>query len=106
MYSKILGGGNYVDDGNGNIIPQLNEQSNDIESSQAEPIEGVEGGGLINVEALEEQLGLSTESDLHEKLRSLLIRNSQQSVDSQNKKNGVIILGPPSEEAAAIEEDT
>lgn len=106
MYSKILGGGNYVDDGNGNIIPQLNEQSNDIESSQAEPIEGIEGGGLINVEALEEQLGLSTESDLHEKLRSLLIRNSQQSVDSQNKKNGVIILGPPSEEAAAIEEDT
>lgn len=98
MYSKILGGGNYVDDGNGNIIPQLPEsppaQAVDSQSTGGSGGE-VKGGGLINVESLEEQLGLSTESDLHEKLREILIANSQNEVEKKNKANGVIILGPP-----------
>lgn len=104
MYSKILGGGNYIDDGNGNIIPQLNDMTSEEDTSRAnlsEGVEGVEGGRLINVEAIEEQLGFSTESDLHEKLRSLLIHNSAQEVEAQNKKKGVIILGPPPEETMA-----
>lgn len=91
MYSKILGGGNYVDDGNGNIIPQLPDATlptTEIEDSTAE-------GELINVESLEEQLGLSTESDLHDKLKEMLITNSQKDVDSRNGRNGVILLGPP-----------
>ncbi|QLL33056.1 hypothetical protein HG536_0D05770 [Torulaspora globosa] len=99
MYSKILGGGNYVDDGNGNIIPHLPQSS----AQTGEPLGGDESesamkaGGLINVESLEEQLGLATESDLHDKLRDLLVANSQSEVDKKNKANGVIILGPPAQ---------
>lgn len=94
MYSKILGGGSYVDDGNGNIVPQLP----DLTLPPAENEDPNAGGELINVESLEEQLGLSTESDLHEKLRNLLISNSRKQVDSRNEENGVIMLGPPPEE--------
>lgn len=97
MYSKILGGGNYVDDGNGNIVPQLPEQLPSSNDDASEEEDKVKGGGLINVESLEEQLGLSTESDLHEKLKEILIANSQQEVEKKNKENGVIILGPPPE---------
>lgn len=97
MYSKILGGGNYVDDGNGNIVPQLPGQLPPSNESSSDEDDKFRGGGLINVESLEEQLGLSTESDLHEKLRSFLIANSQQEVQRKNKENGVIILGPPPE---------
>lgn len=94
MYSKILGGGNFVEDGNGNIIPQIND-GNYLGYEE----DGDESGGkLINVENLEEQLSLSTESDLHTKLRDMLIMKSQQDVDSQNSANGVIILGPPGDE--------
>lgn len=102
MYSKILGGGNYIDDGNGNIIPQLPDISPQNTNEQKSLTDEVTGGGLINVESLEEQLGLSTESDLHEKLRELLIANAQQEVETKNKQNGVIILGPPEDD---IEKD-
>ncbi|CCE63343.1 hypothetical protein TPHA_0E02510 [Tetrapisispora phaffii CBS 4417] len=92
MYSKILGGGNYVDDGNGNIIPQIpeftqnskdynNEESeNDSDSTFSD--EGstnsihTAGGGLINVEALDDSMRNFTESDLHDKLRKLWNDNS------------------------------
>ncbi|SMN22737.1 similar to Saccharomyces cerevisiae YGL229C SAP4 Protein required for function of the Sit4p protein phosphatase [Maudiozyma saulgeensis] len=104
MYSKILGGGTYVEDGNGNIIPQLPNSSynGDDDSSHSlgdndndNGINGDEnmGGGLVNVESLEEQL--STESDLHFKLKQMLISRSRADVDEANEKNGVIILGPP-----------
>ena len=82
MYSKILGGGSYVEDGNGNIVPQLPESG--------------AGGNMVNVEELE--LQLATESDLHDKLRNMLTMRSQNEVDEENRKKGVIILGPPSEE--------
>lgn len=97
MYSKILGGGNYVDDGNGNIVPQLPGQLPSVDEGSTDEEDKAKGGGLINVESLEEQLGLSTESDLHEKLREILIANSQQDVEKKNKEKGVIILGPPPE---------
>lgn len=99
MYSKILGGGNYVDDGNGNIIPHLPQAPAQTGDSQGADESGSEpkAGGLVNVECLEEQLALATESDLHAKLRDLLIANSQNEVDKKNKANGVIILGPPAE---------
>lgn len=93
MYSKILGGGNYVDDGNGNIIPQLPDPS----LPSAEYNNSAIGNELIDVESLEEQLGLSTESDLHNKLRELLIASSQKEVDTRNEKNGVLLLGGPSQ---------
>ncbi|CAD1784829.1 similar to Saccharomyces cerevisiae YGL229C SAP4 Protein required for function of the Sit4p protein phosphatase [Maudiozyma barnettii] len=103
MYSKILGGGTYVEDGNGNIIPQLpNSYNGDDDPAKSEGeddngngINGDEnmGGGLVNVESLEEQL--STESDLHFKLKQMLISRSRADVDEKNEKNGVIILGPP-----------
>ncbi|GAV54639.1 hypothetical protein ZYGR_0AN01070 [Zygosaccharomyces rouxii] len=95
MYSKILGGGNYVDDGHGNIIPQLPDPS--LPPTEGENLTA--GGELINVESLEEQLGLSTESDLHDKLRELLIASSQKDIDSRNERNGVILLGPPSQDS-------
>ena len=82
MYSKILGGGSYVEDGNGNIVPQLPESGT--------------GGNMVNVEELE--LQLATESDLHDKLRNMLTMRSQNEVDEENRKKGVIILGPPSDE--------
>ncbi|KAL3231433.1 Uncharacterized protein RNJ44_00468 [Nakaseomyces bracarensis] len=100
MYSKILGGGNFVEDGNGNIIPQINDGSYlgyDEESDES-------GGKLINVENLEEQLSLSTESDLHTKLRDMLIMKAQQDVDNQNSAKGVIILGPPYDDQDGNEE--
>ncbi|QLQ80053.1 hypothetical protein HG537_0D00530 [Torulaspora globosa] len=99
MYSKILGGGNYVDDGNGNIIPHLPQAPAQTGDPQGADESGSElkAGELINVERLEEQLGLATESDLHEKLRDLLIANSQSEIDKKNKANGVIILGPPAQ---------
>ena len=120
MYAKILGGGTYVDDGNGNIVPQFPDTSTSMPQT---PIDGtvsngtyyqnstmdldsnpddytsnengmtVNGPGLINVELLEEQL--TTESDLHEKLREMITSRAQEEVDKRNKENGVIILGPP-----------
>ena len=120
MYAKILGGGTYVDDGNGNIIPQfpdsstsMSQPSSDVTiqndsdyqnsnmdlDSNSDNNTGNENGvttngsSLINVEFLEEQL--TTESDLHEKLREMITSKSQEEVDKQNKENGVIILGPP-----------
>lgn len=103
MYSKILGGGTYVEDGNGNIIPQLPDTTYNTDNKEAgendndNGINGEEnmGGGLVNVESLEEQL--STESDLHYKLKQMLISRSRADVDEANEKNGVIILGPPSD---------
>lgn len=108
MYSKILGGGSYIDDGNGNIIPQLPDNTtvltpngdasnnNEILDSDTGSSNGTSGGGqLINVESLEEQLSLSTESDLHNKLREMLINRAQEDVDNKNTENGVFILGPP-----------
>ncbi|CAI4039320.1 hypothetical protein SMKI_07G3040 [Saccharomyces mikatae IFO 1815] len=108
MYSKILGGGSYIDDGNGNIIPQLPDNStvltpndetnntNEMFDSDTGKSNGNSGGGqLINVESLEEQLSLSTESDLHNKLREMLINRAQEDVDNKNMENGVFILGPP-----------
>lgn len=103
MYSKILGGGTYVEDGNGNIIPQLPDTTYNIdnkESGENDNENGINsqenlGGGLVNVESLEEQL--STESDLHFKLKQMLISRSRADVDEANEKNGVIILGPPSD---------
>ncbi|CCK70036.1 Sap155p KNAG_0D02870 [Huiozyma naganishii CBS 8797] len=90
MYSKILGGGTYVDDGNGNIIPQFpSDTASVLSSSDA----GSDGGGLVNIEDLEEEL--TTESDLHEKLRTMLLSRSEEEVDERNKEKGVIILGPP-----------
>lgn len=109
MYSKILGGGNYVDDGNGNIVPHLPESpsAQAVASHETAGTGGeVKGGGLINVETLEEQLGLSTESDLHEKLREILIANSQNEVEKRNKANGVIILGPPPQSESGSEATT
>ena len=117
MYSKILGGGTYVDDGNGNIVPQLAtdgtpEENMGIPSSDDQEFntnfqEMKDGGELINVEALEEQLMLSTESDLHNKLREMLASQGQKQVDDRNAKNGVIILGPPpqEEEENNVDED-
>ncbi|CCF60095.1 hypothetical protein KAFR_0J00270 [Kazachstania africana CBS 2517] len=106
MYSKILGGGTYVDDGNGNIIPQFPDNNNssvimdqNYDTSPTSPTitshidEADEGNELINVQDLEEQL--STESDLHDKLREVLIAKGQNSIDARNERNGVIILGPP-----------
>ncbi|EDO15852.1 hypothetical protein Kpol_507p14 [Vanderwaltozyma polyspora DSM 70294] len=109
MYSKILGGGSFVEDANGNIVPQLqysNDDSNNdtisgdfIENddssfklTSSNPRDGLE---LVNVEDLDEQLMLSTESDLHNKLKQMLISASQDEVNARNAKNGVIILGPP-----------
>ncbi|CAI4920867.1 AVN_HP_G0135080.mRNA.1.CDS.1 [Saccharomyces cerevisiae] len=93
MYSKILGGGSYIDDGNGNIIPQLPDNTtvltpngdasnnNEILDSDTGSSNGTSGGGqLINVESLEEQLSLSTESDLHNKLREMLINRAQEDI--------------------------
>lgn len=99
MYAKILGGGTYVDDGNGNIIPQFPDQSQvatqDDQDSDSSGNEGMSmtSGGLVNIEALEEQL--TTESDLHNKLRHMLTSNAQEEIDKRNENNGVIILGPP-----------
>lgn len=113
MYAKILGGGTYVDDGNGNIIPQFPDQtpmatqaamnptgsasSPDTQDNDMDSNEGISmtSGGLVNVEVLEEQL--TTESDLHDKLREMLTSNAQEEIDKRNKDNGVIILGPPEE---------
>ncbi|EJS43871.1 sap155p [Saccharomyces arboricola H-6] len=108
MYSKILGGGSYIDDGNGNIIPQLPDsnvastsdvdadENNEIFDSDTGNDDRPNGGGqLINVESLEEQLSLSTESDLHNKLREMLINRAQEDVDNKNTENGVFILEPP-----------
>lgn len=91
MYSKILGGGNFVEDANGNIVPQMND-GNYLDYDDEND---VSGGKLINVENLEEQLSLSTESDLHLKLRDMLVVKAQQEVDAKNAANGVIILGGP-----------
>ncbi|EHN02595.1 Sap155p [Saccharomyces cerevisiae x Saccharomyces kudriavzevii VIN7] len=112
MYSKILGGGSYIDDGNGNIIPQLPDDStvltsngdgnhdNEMFDSEIGNESGTNGGGqLINVESLEEQLSLSTESDLHNKLREMLINRAQEDVDNKNMENGVFILGPPDDKS-------
>lgn len=109
MYSKILGGGTYVEDSNGNIIPQLPDstynadsvangtsaEDNQGENDDSNGINGDDnmGGGLVNVEELEEQL--STESDLHFKLKQMLISRSRTDIDEANEKKGVIILGPP-----------
>ncbi|GMM57054.1 Sap155 protein [Maudiozyma humilis] len=114
MYSKILGGGTYVEDSNGNIIPQLPDatynadtiapgaqpEDNQGEDDATNGINGDDnmGGGLVNVEELEEQL--STESDLHFKLKQMLISRSRTAVDEANEKKGVIILGPPPDASA------
>ncbi|KAG0679602.1 hypothetical protein C6P41_000167 [Kluyveromyces marxianus] len=66
MYSKILGGGDYVEDGNiaGDIVMGTDQDPNSF----------------------------STQQDLHQKLREKLIEKSRKEVDDKNEKNGVIIL--------------
>lgn len=92
MYSKILGGGSYVDDGNGNIIPQLPgitsgiNDMNEEDSTTDKP---------IDVDTLEEQLTLDTGTDLHTRLKEILTQRSQDEIDKRNAGNNVIILGPP-----------
>lgn len=125
MYAKILGGGTYVDDGNGNIIPQFPDtttsasqtfidgtvsngtyyqnSSMDLDSNPDDYTSNengttINGSGLVNVELLEEQL--TTESDLHEKLREMIASRAQEEIDKRNKENGVIILGPPENSSA------
>ncbi|EDO15372.1 hypothetical protein Kpol_460p7 [Vanderwaltozyma polyspora DSM 70294] len=81
MYSKILGGGNYVDDGNGNIIPQLPDpqpqdidgdmETSSVSCSEEGFDENGEDGKLINSESADEPLRFFTELDLHDKLKSL-----------------------------------
>ena len=67
MYSKILGGGDYIEDGNLN-------------------------GGDIVMGNDQDPTSFSTQMDLHDKLREKLIEKSRQEVDEKNEKNGVIIL--------------
>lgn len=66
MYSKILGGGDYIEDGNlaGDIV-----MGND-----------------------QDPTSFSTQMDLHEKLREKIIEKSRVEIDNKNEKNGVIIL--------------
>ncbi|CCH62995.1 hypothetical protein TBLA_0I03420 [Henningerozyma blattae CBS 6284] len=138
MYSCILGGGTYVEDGNGNIIPQLPssptqslqlkeiDMNDNINSDNQEPLEcdgqadsqsnfqlipssrateelvisrhsSYKNSNSISVEDIEEQLGLSTTSDLHNRLRNMLVHASEDEISLRNEQNGVIILGPPPE---------
>lgn len=89
MFSKILGGGSFIEDDNGKIIPKLSieEESSIIEDISTED-------ASVNIDDLEFELNFSTESGLHKKLKDLLIISSQDSVDLRNKENGVIILPP------------
>lgn len=96
MYSKILGGGDYMDDGGENAIHDL-----------ASPSSSESGGDLINVSNYGQELqqhtqanAFSTQSDLHKKLKEKLIKESQSEVDRRNKEKGVIVLGMTPEEIA------
>ena len=93
MYSKILGGNDYLEDGN------TNERDGDLIDDDTHNRENPQpGGNLINLSELSQDQGqglsnLSTTSDLHKKLRQRLIDQSQGEVDRRNEQNGVIILG-------------
>ncbi|CDO91712.1 unnamed protein product [Kluyveromyces dobzhanskii CBS 2104] len=67
MYSKILGGGDYIEEGNIN-------------------------GSDIVMGSDQDPTTFSTQMDLHAKLKEKLIEKSRQEVDDKNEKNGVIIL--------------
>lgn len=69
MYSKILGGGDYVDDG----------------TLKSEMITGND----------QDPSTFSTQMDLHKKLREKLVEQSRDEIDHRNKENGVIILPSP-----------
>ncbi|CCD26881.1 Sap4p NDAI_0I03130 [Naumovozyma dairenensis CBS 421] len=77
MYSKILGGGSFIDDGNGNIVPHfpeaLNEKDERLNTEVFSSETKTNDESSPNIETLEEQLILSTEFDLHSKLRDMLI---------------------------------
>ncbi|CCE61670.1 hypothetical protein TPHA_0A05960 [Tetrapisispora phaffii CBS 4417] len=117
MYSKILSGGTFVEDESGNITPQIPDDNNPSESNNDtdmlendnEPLDHIASPDnkvinlardrtmkkrVCNINDLEDKLDYSTESDLHEKLREILIERSQREVDERNKANGVIVLGP------------
>lgn len=109
MYSKVLGGKSYIEDENGYIVPHLPDQNGNVYddtipnvgTDAEEDLFSLTSGnshnrsGLVNVEDSKDQLSMSTESDLHDKLKNMLISASQEEINSRNKKNGVIILGPP-----------
>ncbi|SCW02926.1 LAFE_0F17326g1_1 [Lachancea fermentati] len=99
MYSKILGGNDYLEESNDNVG---NDSDN---ASEASDITGtsLSGGNLINVSELNPDqspilLNFATQTDLHKKLRDKLIRQSREEVERKNKEKGVIILGMPSED--------
>ncbi|SCU88124.1 LANO_0D01178g1_1 [Lachancea nothofagi CBS 11611] len=93
MYSKILGGNDYLDENNNYDTDGTNgdDDTNSAAESQL-------GGNLINVTELNQGQNstlsnFSTQSDLHLKLKKKLIDQAQGEVDRQNEKKGVIILG-------------
>ncbi|AAS53616.2 AFR245Wp [Eremothecium gossypii ATCC 10895] len=82
MYSKILGGSEYLGEENGCTAAEMEQLT---ETGENLP----EFGGKLS------GYSFSTQADLHQKLKEKLIKRSQEEVDLKNKKNGVIILGPP-----------
>ncbi|CAR24653.1 SAPS family protein [Lachancea thermotolerans CBS 6340] len=93
MYSKILGGNDYLEEENGYEAngDNFNNDSNRNENPEL-------GGSLINVGNLDQDQSANpsnfpTTSDLHNKLRKKLIDRSREDVDRRNEENGVIILG-------------
>ncbi|SCU95470.1 LADA_0G15786g1_1 [Lachancea dasiensis] len=93
MYSKILGGNDYLEDSSNY---EGGDDSADDETN-AKP-DTHSGGNLINFSEINQEqvsslANFSTQSDLHTKLRKKLIDRAQEAVDRQNDENGVIILG-------------
>lgn len=94
MYSKILGGSDYVNGSDGNIMTDISNVSMcDSDESNCK-------NELLNMNDINEeysnqndQFSYSTQSDLHKKLKENLIRRARDEIDRKNKEKGVIILG-------------
>ncbi|SCU86470.1 LAMI_0D02212g1_1 [Lachancea mirantina] len=94
MYSKILGGTDYMEDDENSRQRKAPSESSEGMSSN--------GGSLINVNSIgnASEPEFSTQADLHQKLRQKLIERSRQEVDRKNKEKGVILLGMSPEDTA------
>ncbi|SCU82964.1 LAFA_0D01024g1_1 [Lachancea sp. 'fantastica'] len=92
MYSKILGGNDYMEENN-DEVDAANDDDDTYSNSGSQL-----GGNLISVNELTQESNASlsnfaTQTDLHMKLKKKLIEQSQDEVDRRNNDQGVIILG-------------
>lgn len=95
MYSGILGGGNYVDDGNGNLIPQIPISGSPLITNDFDIINNQrenEGTDIISQSETQEDNRLDnmmTETQLYDKLKILFTISDKTSDENTNGREKI-----------------